>query len=137
MLLIYLSCVWVAGIFLGSRLNLPPLLCLLGLAPLPWLFFTRRHRKKILLASLGIILFVVAAIYSYASLYIPRGLAAMDLPFLARLLSLSNYAALLIAGEWSLKERENREHYMKLRQDRNKFDPELFEALDSGFKILF
>ncbi len=67
----------------------------------------------------------------------PRGLAAMDLPFLARLLSLSNYAALLIAGEWSLKERENREHYMKLRQDRNKFDPELFEALDSGFKILF
>jgi competence protein ComEC len=68
-LLIYLSCVWVAGIFLGSILDLPPLLCLLGLVPLPWLFFTRHHRKKILFASLGIFLFVAAAVYSYASLY--------------------------------------------------------------------
>jgi competence protein ComEC len=69
LLLIYLSCVWVAGIFIGSRLELPPLLCLLGLIPLPWLYFTRRHRKRILLASLGIFLFISAAVYSYASLY--------------------------------------------------------------------
>jgi len=67
-LLIYLSCVWVAGIFLGSRLNLPPLFCLLGLVPLFRLLVTRRHLKVILLSSLGIFLFVAAAVYAYASL---------------------------------------------------------------------
>ncbi len=67
----------------------------------------------------------------------PRGLSGEDLPFLARLISLSNYAALLLSGEWSIKNRSDREHYMKLRQDRNKFDPELFDALDAGFKTLF
>jgi hypothetical protein len=67
----------------------------------------------------------------------PRGLVKDELPFLAKLLSISNYAVLLITGEWSLKERENREYYLKLKQDRNKFDPELFEALDDVFKALF
>ncbi len=70
MLLICLSCVWIAGIFLGSRLNLPPLLCLAGLVPLPLFFFTRRHRKAVIFASLGIIVLVAAAVYSYSSLYI-------------------------------------------------------------------
>lgn len=69
MLLICLSCVWIAGIFLGSRLNLPPLLCLAGLFPLPFLFFTRRRRKAVIFASLGIIVLVAAAVYSYSSLY--------------------------------------------------------------------
>jgi competence protein ComEC len=68
-LLIYFSCVWIAGIFLGSRLNLPPLLCLVGLIPLPLFFFTRQHRKVILSASLGIFILVGAAVYSYSSLY--------------------------------------------------------------------
>jgi len=68
-LLICLSCVWIAGIFLGSRLNLPPLLCLAGLFPLPFLFFTRRRRKAVIFASLGIIVLVAAAVYSYSSLY--------------------------------------------------------------------
>jgi competence protein ComEC len=68
-LLICLSCVWVAGIFMGSRLNLPPLFCLLAIVPLLGLFFTRRHLKVILLSSLGTILFVAASVYSYASLY--------------------------------------------------------------------
>ena len=69
MVLIYLSCVWVAGIFLGSKLNLPLLLGLAGLVPLPLLFFFRQHRKPIILTSLGIIIFITAAAYSYSSLY--------------------------------------------------------------------
>ncbi len=68
MILIYLSCIWVAGIWLGTVWRLPPLLALLALAPLPLLFFTRR-RRPLLLAGLGICLFVVAAVYSYGSLY--------------------------------------------------------------------
>jgi len=67
--LIYLSCVWVAGIFLGYKLNLPLLISLVALAPLPLLFFIRQHRKQVILASLGILLFVTAAAYSYPSLY--------------------------------------------------------------------
>ena len=69
MVLIYLSCVWVAGIFLGYKLNLPLVLGLAGLVPLPLLFFFRQHRKPIILTSLGIIIFVTAAAYSYSSLY--------------------------------------------------------------------
>ncbi len=69
MVLIYLSCVWVAGIFLGSKLNLPLLLGLAGLVPLPLLFFFRQHRKPIILTSLGIIILVLSTAYSYSSLY--------------------------------------------------------------------
>ena len=52
--LIYLSCAWVAGIFLGSKFNLPLALVFTGLVPLPLLFFHRR-RKLIILASLCLI----------------------------------------------------------------------------------
>ncbi|OGO18324.1 MAG: DNA internalization-related competence protein ComEC/Rec2 [Chloroflexi bacterium RBG_16_50_11] len=69
MILIYLSAVWVAGVFLGSILSLPPLFYLSGLVPLLLLFFTHHHRKAIILASLGIFLFVAAAVYAYGSLY--------------------------------------------------------------------
>ncbi len=68
MLLIYLSCIWVAGIWLGSAWELPAWLALLALAPLPLLLFTRR-RRPLLLTSLGIFLFVIAAVYAYGSLY--------------------------------------------------------------------
>jgi competence protein ComEC len=68
-LLIFLSAVWVVGIFVGSILRLPPLFGLIGLVPLPLLFFTRHHWKTVVLASLGIFLCVAAAVYSYASLY--------------------------------------------------------------------
>ncbi|OGO00778.1 MAG: hypothetical protein A2Y58_03490, partial [Chloroflexi bacterium RBG_13_51_52] len=68
MLLIYLSSVWVVGIFAGSILKLPLLFCLFGLVPLALLFITR-HRKSVILASLGVFLFVAAAVYSYSSLY--------------------------------------------------------------------
>ena len=55
MSLIYLSCGFVAGIFLGSKFNLPFVLILTGLAPLPLLFFLRQHRKLIILVSLCLI----------------------------------------------------------------------------------
>jgi competence protein ComEC len=68
MLLILFSCVWVLGIYLGSEFHLPWLLCLAGLAPFLLLFFTRKHKKLIILSGLGIVLFVTAAAYSYSSL---------------------------------------------------------------------
>lgn len=52
MLLIYLSCAWVAGIFLGSKFDTPWTLIFAGLAPLLSLPFLRLHKKKIVLASL-------------------------------------------------------------------------------------
>ena len=53
--LIYLSCAWVVGIFLGSKFNLPLVLILTGLVPLPLLFFLRQHRKTIILTSLCLV----------------------------------------------------------------------------------
>jgi competence protein ComEC len=62
--LIYLSCAWVAGIYLGSKFALPLALILIGLAPLPLLFLFKQHRKAIILFALCIIaLFGGAACY--------------------------------------------------------------------------
>jgi competence protein ComEC len=55
--LIYLSCTWVAGIFLGSKFNLPATFLLTALIPLPVLFLLRQHRKQVILASLCLIVF--------------------------------------------------------------------------------
>jgi competence protein ComEC len=68
-LLICLSCAWLAGIFLGSYLDLPLALSLVGLIPLLLLFFTRRHRKPVILASLGVFILLAASSYSYSSLH--------------------------------------------------------------------
>ncbi len=62
MSLIYLSCAWVAGIFLGSEFNLPLALILIGLIPLPLLFF-RQHRKMIILISLCLVALFSGAFY--------------------------------------------------------------------------
>ncbi len=67
MSLIYLSCAWAAGIFLGSKFNLPLALILTGLIPLPLLFF-RQHRKLIILTSLCLITFFSGAFYFQSSL---------------------------------------------------------------------
>jgi competence protein ComEC len=67
--IIYFSCVWVAGIWLGYYLDLPPALSLVGLIPLLTLFFTRTHRKLLIITGLGIIIFVIGAVYAYASSY--------------------------------------------------------------------
>ncbi len=67
--LIYLSYVWVAGIFLGSNLNLPLALSLTGLIPLGLLFFNHKHRRLIILTSLALFTLFAAAAYSHSSLY--------------------------------------------------------------------
>jgi competence protein ComEC len=69
MVLLYFSCLWVAGVFLGSLLRLPPALGLVGLAPLPLLFSGRKYVKVATLACLGIFVFIGAAVYSYSSLH--------------------------------------------------------------------
>ncbi len=63
MSLVYLSCAWVAGIFLGSALDLPLVLVFAGLIPFPLVFFARHHRKLIVLASLCLIIFLGGAVY--------------------------------------------------------------------------
>ncbi|MBI2979500.1 MAG: DNA internalization-related competence protein ComEC/Rec2 [Chloroflexi bacterium] len=68
MALIYLSCAWVAGIFLGSKLALPLALVCVGLVPLPLLFFVRQHRKPIVLISLCLVIFFGGAFYFKSSL---------------------------------------------------------------------
>jgi len=57
--LIYLSCAWVTGIFLGGWLgfNPPPAILLTGLIPLPLLLCLRHRKKTIILASLCLIAF--------------------------------------------------------------------------------
>ncbi len=68
MSLIYLSCAWVAGIFLGSKFNLPLAFVSIGLIPLPLLFLARQHRKLIILTSLCLIIFLSGAFRFQSSL---------------------------------------------------------------------
>ncbi len=68
MLLISLSCAWVAGIFLGPEFNLPFILIFTGLIPLPLLLITRNHRKLIILISLCLIALFGGAFYSQSRL---------------------------------------------------------------------
>jgi len=69
LVLIYLSCAWLAGIFLGTKLYIPLWFVFISLVPLILLFFFRRHRKPIILTSLAIIIFALSSVYSYSSLY--------------------------------------------------------------------
>ncbi|MFC1918114.1 DNA internalization-related competence protein ComEC/Rec2 [Chloroflexota bacterium] len=69
MLLIYLSCAWLAGILLGTYFSLSPWLILTGMAPLPLLFAYRRYRKLIILSSLLLILLFAAATYAFNDIH--------------------------------------------------------------------
>ena len=66
--LIYLSCAWVAGIYLGSKFALPLALILIGLIPLPLLFLFRQHRKAIILIAICFIALFGGAFCYQASL---------------------------------------------------------------------
>ncbi|MFH1663037.1 MAG: DNA internalization-related competence protein ComEC/Rec2 [Chloroflexota bacterium] len=67
MALIYLSCTWVAGIFLGFNFSLPPALIATGLLPLPILLL-KQHRKPVVLTSLCLFAFFGGAFYSQSTL---------------------------------------------------------------------
>ena len=64
MTLIYLSCAWVAGIFLSGQteFELPLALISAGLIPLPLIFFLRQHQKTIILLSLCLFAFFGGAL---------------------------------------------------------------------------
>ncbi len=68
MSLIYISCAWVAGIFLGSRLDPPLASIFIVLVPVPLLFLVRQHKKTIILASLCLVSLISAAYYSQSRL---------------------------------------------------------------------
>jgi competence protein ComEC len=70
--LIYLSGAWVAGIYLGSKLVLPPALTFIGLLPLILLFFLPQKRKAIILAAVCLTAFLGGALVYQASL-LPQG----------------------------------------------------------------
>jgi len=61
--LIYISCAWVGGIFLGFSFNLPPALIAIELLPLP-LLLLKQYRKPIVLTSLCLFAFFGGAFYS-------------------------------------------------------------------------
>ena len=66
--LIYLSCAWVVGIYLGSKFALPLVLILTGLIPLPLLFLYRQHQKTIILIAICLIALFGGAFCFQASL---------------------------------------------------------------------
>ncbi len=66
--LIYFSCAWVAGIFLGAKLNLPFTLIFTGFIPLSLLFFLRQRRKIIILTGICLFAFFGGAFYFQSSL---------------------------------------------------------------------
>jgi len=66
--LIYLSCAWVVGIYLGAKFALPLALILIGLIPLPLFFFFPQHRKAIILIAICLIALFGGAFCYRASL---------------------------------------------------------------------
>jgi competence protein ComEC len=63
MRLIFLSCAWVLGIFIGSRFHLPAVLMLCGLLPVPAAFYWSKYRSKLVLLAFCLVLFFAAASY--------------------------------------------------------------------------
>jgi len=66
--LIYLSGAWVVGIYLGSKFAPPIALILIGLIPLPLLFFFPQQRKTIILSAICLIAIFGGAFCYQASL---------------------------------------------------------------------
>ena len=57
MWLLYVSCAWVAGIFLGSKVGLPPVAIFSGLLPLLFIPLLRNNKKTLVVAGLCILAF--------------------------------------------------------------------------------
>ena len=57
MWLLYVSCAWVAGIFLGSKVSLPPVAIFSGLLPLLFIPLLRNNKKPLVVAGLCILAF--------------------------------------------------------------------------------
>jgi competence protein ComEC len=68
MWLLYVSCAWVAGIFVGSRASLPPAVISLGVIPFLVIPLLPRVRKDLIAAGLCLFAFVGGALYFPTSL---------------------------------------------------------------------
>ncbi|MFC1964220.1 DNA internalization-related competence protein ComEC/Rec2 [Chloroflexota bacterium] len=68
MFLVYLSSIWLAGIYTGWHFYLSPLFMLVAIAPLPFLYFFRGHRRTVILTSLCLVTFFGAASHADNSL---------------------------------------------------------------------
>jgi competence protein ComEC len=66
LLLIYLSCAWIAGILLGAKLSIAPIWLILSLLPLHFLIYFPQHKKLIITLSL-MILAVIGGTMRYQS----------------------------------------------------------------------
>src|SRR4030042_854904 len=70
MWLLYVSCAWVAGVFLGSRIGLPWLALFLGLVPFVLIPFLPSRRKTLIVAGLSL-LAILGGVIRYTSLFPP------------------------------------------------------------------
>jgi competence protein ComEC len=70
MWLLYVSCAWVAGVFLGSRIGLPWLALFIGLIPFALTPFLPGSRKALIVAGLCL-LAILGGIIRYPSLFPP------------------------------------------------------------------
>ena len=70
MWLLYVSCAWVAGVFLGSRIGLPWLALFIGLIPFALTPFLPGSRKALIVAGLCL-LAILGGIIQYPSLFPP------------------------------------------------------------------
>jgi competence protein ComEC len=66
LLLIYLSCAWIIGILLGTKLSIPAIWLAVSLLPLPFVFIFRQHKKLIITSAL-LILVVLGGLVRYQS----------------------------------------------------------------------
>lgn len=58
---IYLSCAWLLGIFLGARFSIPLAMTIIGLVPLSLFIWLPKQRRRIFLVSLCVIAFIIGA----------------------------------------------------------------------------
>jgi competence protein ComEC len=66
LLLISLSCAWITGLLLGTKLGVSPVWLTVSLLPLPFLFFFRQCKKLLITAAL-VILALLGGIVRYQS----------------------------------------------------------------------
>jgi len=68
MWLLYVSCAWVAGIFLGSKISLPLLALALGLIPFALIPFLRGHKRTLIVAGLCLLALLGGGLHFSSSL---------------------------------------------------------------------
>ena len=68
MWLLYISCAWVAGIFIGSKVSLPLVALALGFLPLAFIPFLSNHKKTLIVTGLCLFAFLSGGLRFSSSL---------------------------------------------------------------------